>query len=1593
MKRILVLAAALSLSLGAVAQQTPNMKLNTPATGTANWGPAINANFNTIDTLTGGLLHAFQGAWSSTTVYSQSQIVIFNGSSYMSLVASNVNNNPATATAAWGLLAAASSAGGIAQLTGDVLASGVGSVSSILATVNLSPGTCGDATHTSQITVDAKGRTTNCIPVAITGGTAQAAGVFEDLQINGGGTSPALAADSGILQHNSTTHTTALLNISNTQKFNPINQYGAHFRQTSDFQESQGSAGNGGNREALPYSTSYIQSSRNAGGNDVALYNDTLTIQQGFENGQNYLTNFGYRIETGNIYSAGQLGGWHALFINQFGVGDTVKETENINSAGSSRPQDEGFEPEGRDFYGFVTPNWGGNVAFGTALASGDVPMTLTPFGGYQIINPSNSTVLLDVTRKVAAGNVTATAVSTVSPNFIDVTLDTPHSLGVTTFTTITAATTDLIYTGTCPNITSTGLDFPAIEPNLGQGDGHTVPVFGPGADVGLPQRNGNFVNAPGGALVGNCISVASTVGLSAGTKVAFYNFDLTSEYDTVIAVVDATHFTSYLHHNQPSGTVVSWGGAVGWGLGMSADDLPPGTLTHGGSNQNAQYKLVYPIVGSKDSTHATLFVNSSGSITAEFKTLGYGATTPRIPLTISATVTAGVVTAITGSANNYTQNTGVSGSKPFLPPPVFAITGCTVAPTINIVQSGASYKPVLLSGGSGCGTVAFAEQPDANPAYFVPVSWAEYVADPNNCSTDPGGQTTCSTGDGYVVSDVWAAGGSTVQNGDEIAGGRFWNRYGGGGFISLQKDPIVNFSGKSEGDIINRSYGELPHGGSYFHPVDITPSAEYIGTFASHWGAMAGHPEYGQKDPGAGVHLSGSTNKIFIDSPPTGGSLSTFFQGADTTVPALGDTLIQVGCAPPTAEFAPGIPFDYPCLHSQHYAWGIISNEVGDVLWNDPASHTLAWTNLNGTLGTFRTAQLVLQNAGTNAVNINYHSTAGEGTASQAGCLTWNDLDFGVSGQQICVTKDFGSQAQMVFNMPFVGEVLHFFTNGSTTNGVFTPAVQFLGGTATAGGASIDVLNATAWNPASAPFLASGTGHNVGLVPDPGATAGSTRFLREDGTWSVPAGGSGGGLPTGAINQMLYYAAAGNTVTPLTLGTNLSITAGVLNAAGGGGGSSVGSINVMQKVGATAGSFAASSITDNATDVRSTEAIISLLAGSASAVNIGVGSAGTGLFSTNPATALALSVNSLEQARLGVNGLLLALKPLCWGTSFGCSLSIGPSASNGVLTVQNSQTVSNTPTGPLSSTFNLNQIQAATSASSVAITGGIVNISGTAAIATLALPAANVSTTLGFCIHINPTGAFTFTTGGNISNPTAVTPAVGTAFTACWFGTGWTLYPPGGATGGSGITALTGDVTASGPGSVAATVARINGTSLAGLASGFLMNTTGTGVPHIAAAADILALLASDTVNNTSVGFHTGSGGDATVAPPLAGADYLAMKGGVLSYSHSGAAYVPFVNGTAVIANATITVPATAIAANTCNTVTAITMTGLATTSVIAAIPQVDVSAVTGWGATGGLVLDIWPSAANTASVKTCNQTASSITPSAAVTFNLGAK
>ncbi len=71
---------------------------------------------------------------------------------------------------------------------------------------------------------------------------------------------------------------------------------------------------------------------------------------------------------------------------------------------------------------------------------------------------------------------------------------------------------------------------------------------------------------------------------------------------------------------------------------------------------------------------------------------------------------------------------------------------------------------------------------------------------------------------------------------------------------------------------------------------------------------------------------------------------------------------------------------------------------------------------------------------------------------------------------------------------------------------------------------------------PADVPvFGASGASHAAGAVPDPGATAGTTRFLREDATWAAPAGGGASGAGVQHLPPSLgaNYSFAANCVYP----------------------------------------------------------------------------------------------------------------------------------------------------------------------------------------------------------------------------------------------------------------------------------------------------------------------------------------------------------------------------------------------------------------------------------------------------------------------------
>jgi hypothetical protein len=71
----------------------------------------------------------------------------------------------------------------------------------------------------------------------------------------------------------------------------------------------------------------------------------------------------------------------------------------------------------------------------------------------------------------------------------------------------------------------------------------------------------------------------------------------------------------------------------------------------------------------------------------------------------------------------------------------------------------------------------------------------------------------------------------------------------------------------------------------------------------------------------------------------------------------------------------------------------------------------------------------------------------------------------------------------------------------------------------------------------------ASGTNHARGLVPDPGASAGTTRYLREDGTWATVATGGEGSIPGNVKFASLTSSFSTTSASYVDSGLSVTIT------------------------------------------------------------------------------------------------------------------------------------------------------------------------------------------------------------------------------------------------------------------------------------------------------------------------------------------------------------------------------------------------------------------------------------------------------------------
>ncbi len=192
-------------------------------------------------------------------------------------------------------------------------------------------------------------------------------------------------------------------------------------------------------------------------------------------------------------------------------------------------------------------------------------------------------------------------------------------------------------------------------------------------------------------------------------------------------------------------------------------------------------------------------------------------------------------------------------------------------------------------------------------------------------------------------------------------------------------------------------------------------------------------------------------------------------------------------------------------------------------------------------------------------------------------------------------------------------------------------------------------------------------------------------------------------------------------------------------------------------------------------------------------------------------------------------------------------------------------------------------------------------------------------------------------------------------------------------------------------------TTVNVYGCMRGGTCSSSLANTSST--------SSVLISPSSNAVYDYYKGTVSWTGGDSTTTIVINRTGTVGQSGGgsasgVSSFNtRTGAVTLTAadVNG-ALIANTTFTVSNATFTANTCTKLdstagsSTVTMTGMATTSVISIAPAADTAAVVGFGTTGGLVIDAWPTS-NTANIKVCNQTASGITTGASLVFNISAR
>jgi hypothetical protein len=354
-------------------------------------------------------------------------------------------------------------------------------------------------------------------------------------------------------------------------------------------------------------------------------------------------------------------------------------------------------------------------------------------------------------------------------------------------------------------------------------------------------------------------------------------------------------------------------------------------------------------------------------------------------------------------------------------------------------------------------------------------------------------------------------------------------NYIGNGGAITPPNNYMYN-GAYQNGFLFNEAPGNAQFGGSFINIAPTTnqkndplytytfftntnktgTTSSTVNPFLGDWSFTA-NGQLGLGGTGANVHFNSNSDAITFNDRIIFSSLAT-------------PTITSVVQGPGTGSLADGT-YCYRLYERNNAGTGISSTEVCGAVANGGANTVqinlprVAGSTIINLCGRTTGAELLLSPG----PPIGSTVFIDDGSISPSGGSCTNTVD---------ATRGFVDQAAKV----------GFNSQGATGPTTFETTVQATG---SLGASNTVTLPATTGTLAlNSAFVASGASHASGLVPDPGASAGTTRFLREDATWQLIS------LPTKYAPSLTPSAVTASTCAEQTFTvTGLATGQGILAA------------------------------------------------------------------------------------------------------------------------------------------------------------------------------------------------------------------------------------------------------------------------------------------------------------------------------------------------------------------------------------------------------------------------------------------------------------